>query len=199
MTSLFEKLDTVTLPEAEADTAVWGSWLARLAADNGIQADEMVLLLHADDGVIWGRLAGESLALSSDAYEAVNVKLRPQTIQQMRLFGDAGELLVWRRRDGFTGRVITMEADTAVGKDNTYDEAYLLWGEQTADAVNGFTLLRAGARELLHAPPGNGETAKMKVRHYIQYDEAGQAYIAVSRVLGLEWADVSKGGESNDF
>ncbi len=66
------------------------------------------LLVHADDGVIWGkRMEDGQLALSSDVfdsqaqYPAIAVELRGPTIQQARIFGEAGELLVWRTEDGF--------------------------------------------------------------------------------------------------
>lgn len=196
MNELYQKLESVTLPDG-SETAVWGQWLKQSAASNGIKSPKMTLLLHADDGVIWGQLEGDTLALSSEAFpDIVGVVLRSKTVQQLRLFSEAGELLIWRDSAGFKGRVVTAAVDTAVGAENCHDEDYLLWGEKSEDPQNGFTLLREGARELLHAPPGSGQSGSMKVRHYIQYDKAGQAYVALSRVKALNW-HTAKGGNSN--
>lgn len=197
MSKLYEKLTSVTLPDG-SDTAVWGQWLNQTAANNGIQSSEMTLLLHADDGVIWGHLVGNTLTLSSDAFSEVAVSLRAKTVQQLRLFGEAGELLIWRTGAGFQGRVVTAAVDTAVGPENCHEEAYLLWGEsQKLNKDKAFTLLREGARELLHAPPGTGHKASLQIRHYIQYDPAGQAYVALSRVVNLIWTDEQEGGNHN--
>jgi CRISPR-associated protein (TIGR03984 family) len=196
MSKLYQPIESVSLPEG-TETAVWGRWLQQLAKSHGADAPEMILLLHADDGVIWGRLVGDSLTTSSDAYEVVATPLRRKTVQQLRLFGAQGELLLWRTNNGMAGRVVTTDADTAVGQGNYYDENHLLWGEKTAESVKGFTLLREGARELLHAPPGTGQKAKLKVRHYIQCDATGQAYVALSRVVALEWTTANDGGDGN--
>ena len=187
MSKLYEKLTSVTLPDG-SDTAVWGQWLNQTAANNGIESSEMTLLLHADDGVIWGLLVGNTLALSSEAFSEVAVSLRAKTVQQLRFFGEAGELLVWRTGTAFEGRVVTAAVDTAVGTENCHEEAYLLWGENIKEQ-DGFTLLQEGARGLLHAPPGSGQSAFINVRHYIEYDPAGQAYVALSRIVSLNWAN----------
>lgn len=192
MSKLYQKIASVTLPDG-SETAVWGQWLNQAAANNGIQSSDMTLLLHADDGVIWGQLQGDNLALSSDAFpNDVGVTLRAKTVQQLRLFSEAGELLIWRDGAGFQGRVVV---DTAVKTDDYHDEDFLLWG--TAIGANdGFTLLQEGGRGLHHAPPGNGETARLKVRHYIQYDEVGQAHFSLSRVVCLDWPKAI-GGDNN--
>ena len=53
----------------------------------------------------------------------------------------------------------------------------------------GFALLREGARGLRHAPPvipQAGQRPKLVVKHYVDYDTEGQAYIALSRLVRLE-------------
>lgn len=195
MSKLYENLAAVTLPDGP-DTAVWGQWLNQTATKNGIQSSEMTLLLHADDGVIWGQLVESTLTLSSEAFSEVAVSLRAKTVQQLRLFGDAGELLVWRTGAGFQGRVVTAAVDTAVGAENCHEENYLLWGEKIKEQ-DGFTLLQEGARGLLHAPPGSGQAASINVRHYIEYDPVGQAYVALSRMVSLNWTNQAEGGNSN--
>lgn len=195
MSELYQKLESVALPNG-SETAVWGQWLTQAAIDNGIRSSEMTLLLHADDGVIWGQLVEGKLTLSCEAFPEVDVSLRARTVQQLRLFGAAGELLIWHTDAGFQGRVVTAAVDTVVGAENCHEQAYLLWGENIEEK-DGFTLLQEGARGLLHAPPGSGQSASINVRHYIEYDPAGQAYVALSRMVSLNWADQAEGGKSN--
>ncbi len=154
------------------------------------------LLVHADDGVIWGkRQADGTLALSSDVFSdskefpSVAVPLRAVTLQQARIFGPAGELLVWRTKKGFVARLIK---DTHLTLKALPDERHLLWhlgNPVKVDQQTGFALLQEGKQGQRHAPPvipqGKRRPA-LKVRHYVDYDEEGQAYIALSRLVGLE-------------
>ena len=188
------KYDIPGLTVSEATPSPGTDVLSFLAGRLPDEADYFLLSYH-DDGVIWGLLVGNTLALSSEAFSEVAVSLRAKTVQQLRFFGEAGELLVWRTGAGFQGRVVTAAVDTAVGKDDYHDEDYLLWGTNISEK-NEFTLLQEGARGLLHAPPGTGETARLKVRHYIQYDEVGQAHYTLSRVLYLDWPKAN-GGDNN--
>jgi CRISPR-associated protein (TIGR03984 family) len=165
------------------------AWLAERTS-----ADMPWLLVHADDGVIWGkRQANGSLALSGelfdnpDDYPTVAVALRSVTIQQARLFGPAGELLIWRSDDGFRARHIE---DGAQPRDHL-DEAYLLWSMGQPKAIDeeaGFALLREGQRGNRHAPPviPQGRRPRLCVRHYLAYDDQGQAYVCMSRLVKLE-------------
>lgn len=187
MSKMYQVIDSIELPASD-ELAVWGSWLTELAEQNGVNAPTLTLLLHADDGVIWGHLSGSALKVSSAAFAQVFVALRASTLQQLRLFGDNGELLLWRTHTGFAGRVITAAADATVGHNNWFDETHLLWGERVGSAVDGFTLLQEGAQGLLHAPPGNGDTVGMRMRHYIQYDATGQASVCLSRIIDLSWS-----------
>jgi CRISPR-associated protein (TIGR03984 family) len=163
------------------------AWLTRQA-----KARELTfLLIHADDGVIWGRFQDGSLTTSGDAFPEVAVALRAVTLQQARLFGLKGELHIWRTETGFSGRYLT-ESD----KDgNTIEEMHLLWGEASdpPGPQDGFTLMRDGVQGLLHAPPielpdpapRRGRRAALCVRHYLDYDGQGQAYVALSRLVKL--------------
>lgn len=166
-----------------------GKWLSARA-----RADMRWLLVHADDGVIWGKVHKDgSLTLSSDLfndadkYPTVAVELRAITIQQARLFGPAGELLIWRGDGGFAARRIEDG-----GRDlDRIDETYLLWhmGNPTAvDEEAEFALLQEGQRGNRHAPPviPQRRRPRLCVRHYIGYDDQDQAYIYLSRLVNLE-------------
>jgi CRISPR-associated protein (TIGR03984 family) len=167
------------------------AWLARQA-----RADMPWLLVHADDGVIWGRRQPDGkLVLSSDvfddpaAYPAVAVKMRAETLQEAWVFGPAGEVRVWRTPNGFEARVLT---DAGGGLEALPDERHLLWHKGSLKAVSeesGFALLQEGAQGQRHAPPvipQVGQRPKLVVRHYVDYDTEGQAYIALSRLVGVE-------------
>ena len=150
------------------------------------------LLAHADDGVIWGkRQPDRRLLLSSDVFPNtdVAVALRAVTLQQARVFGPAGELLIWRTEAGFAGRFIE---DATISLESLPDEQHLLWHQGNpvkVDSIAGFALLQEGARGQRHAPPvipSGSRRPALIVRHYVDYDDAGQAYIALSRLVGLE-------------
>ncbi len=167
-----------------------GAWL--LAWHKNAQNPEMpYLLAHTDDGVMWGIIEKGTLHLSSQQqWQAVSrqVQLTGVKIQQLRLFGSAGELLIWRVGEGvFNGRLL---ADGPTAPPNSYEEHHLLWGEGV-ETGGKFTLLRDGEQELYHAPPlpqARGRRARLKVRHYIEYDARQQAYVGLSRLVGLEQA-----------
>lgn len=149
------------------------------------------LLAHADDGVIWGELRNDGLHLSGDAFPDISPRLRAVTLQQVRLFGSAAELLLWR--DGsiwqsqvIQGRVIQ---DGAGEPCEYYDESHLLWGDRVEEQKDGFLLLRQGSEGLCHTPPLPQTAqlpAQLLVRHYLAYDADGQAYVAFSRLIALQ-------------
>jgi CRISPR-associated protein (TIGR03984 family) len=148
------------------------------------------LLAHADDGVIWGRRDPDGqLVLSGDVFEhpAIAIALRPQTLQRARVFGSGGELLAWRTGNGFAARLIQ---DGPELPPDTLCEKHLLWAlGRPGETRAGFTLLTEGQRGLCHAPPVipiRDKRPALVVWHYVNYDAEGQAYIALSRLAGLE-------------
>lgn len=186
------------------------AWLAQKAQVYGLTH----LLAHADDGVIWGRLdANGRLVTSHDALHNTQAQndrdrrrieaakrslppLRPETLQQARLFGEQAELFIWRDGDGaWRGRLLR---ETADGENpnwsESFDEPQLLWGTHGTPLEDGFTLLEDGAQGLYHAVPlqvalveaSEGrlkQSVRLNIRHYLDYDEQGQAYVAVSRLV----------------
>jgi CRISPR-associated protein (TIGR03984 family) len=190
-----ERWQEITVDEKfEADPRQWLAGHAR--------ADMPWLLAHADDGVIWGkRESNGTLKLSSDVfadpgrYPAVAVKLRTQTLLQARVFGPGGELLLWRTEDGFAARLI--EDGPEPPPDALPDEVHLLWGMGSdVEVRDGFTWLSEGQQGLRHAPPvsvaavRNTSRLALLVRHYVGYDDEGQAFIELSRLVEL----VERGG-----
>jgi CRISPR-associated protein (TIGR03984 family) len=149
------------------------------------------LLAHADDGVLWGELRADGLHLSSNAFDKISPPLRAVTLQQARLFGPSAELLLWKDGTGWQARLIQ---DGAGESGEYYDETHLLWGSEVEQYQDGFALLRQGREGLRHAPPlpqGAQPLARLRVRHYVAHDADGQAYIAYSRLVSIEY----QGGE----
>ncbi len=177
MSGLYEKL---TIDE------MFGRDLKAWLTEKAHERQLPFMLAHADDGVIWGRIdENGDLVVSGDVFHEVEVALRAFTLQQARLFGPLGELLIWRTGTGFSARAIS---DGDRGAANTIQERNLLWGVGM-ESKKGFTLMHEGREGLRHAPPvGNAEGARVElsVRHYIEHDEYGQGYIANSRLVNLE-------------
>lgn len=162
------------------------SWLAQ-----HMSAEMPWLLVHADDGVIWGRWEPDrNVRLSSDVfkdtkkYPAIAVALQTTTVQQCRVFGRSGEVLIWREGMQFRGRI--MEDDDTASEDR-WDEVHLLWGSPVEER-DGFSLLREGRQGPQHAVPivvPQARRAALTVRHYVQPDRYGQAVVVLSRLVHL--------------
>lgn len=180
---------------SESDFQTFAGAPRQWFADQGKRRGLEFFLAHDDEGVIWGKIEDGQLKLSSEVFTEVEVELLALTLQQARLFGEAGELLVWRGEgQQWHGRYL---ADASISEeDRLDDEPHRLWGEAT-ESKDGFTLMREGVQGLLHAPPiklTRGEGAILKVRHYLDYDEQGQVYIALSRLVAVE----KRGKKTND-
>ena len=156
-------------------------WLATKAKAHNLS----YLLAHADDGVIWGWKNGnDQLITSGEVFNDVAVELRLHTLQQARLFGPEGELLLWFDGQNFSARFI---ADGKEKPDAAYEETHWLWGEGE-ESKDHFTLMHEGREGLRHAPPvehAEGARIGMIVRHYLYYDSYGQAYVENSRHVNL--------------
>lgn len=159
------------------------SWLA----DQAHQRELDTLLAFADDGVIWGKLEKGQWIFSGNLFPAVKVELRPETLREVHLFSQKGELLMWRNASGFSYRFIGGK-DEPHGEENVIEGVFRLWGIGKL-VNNGFTLMEEGQQGFLHAPPvadALERKAQLRVRHYIAYDDDGQASIMYSRLVALE-------------
>lgn len=182
--TVLQTITTVTMPDEFHDSPA--AWLIEQAPAHNLRW----LLAHADDGVIWGEVQGDKLRLSSNAFPEVSPPLRGITLQQLRLFGENGELLLWRTDDGFTARLLLDGQGTKMVE--CFEEPYLLWGTHVEETKDGFSKLCQGAQGLRHTPPVHlraTDDGKLEghvtlvVRHYLDYDEDGQAYVNTSRLV----------------
>jgi CRISPR-associated protein (TIGR03984 family) len=165
--------------------------LVRWLQDKAKQYELKYLLAHADDGVIWGKFLDNQnyhLITSGDVFLQL-AKLRTCTLQQCRIFGKNAEVMLWKVGDNWKARLIKDDNNP----EYLPDENQILWGTQREQENNGFTLVSDGSQGLKHAIPLTGINFKgkdyrplrLKVRHYIDYDNEGVARIYLSRLVDL--------------
>lgn len=154
------------------------------------------LLAHAEDGVIWGRFDQGNLVTADQVFPQLP-KLRLMTLQQCRIFGEAGEVLLWRSHNIWKYRFVSDP-----GK--YIPETQMLWGTHRAkkkdgsefEESQGFTLVEDGSEGLRHAVPLVNipfsrdrvklvRPLRLHVHHYINYDQNGVARIYLSRLVNL--------------
>lgn len=167
-----------------------GAWLAEQAHAHGLTT----LLAHAYDGVIWGTMKGTSLLLAPATF-GMSPALRPETLQQARLFAGDAELMAWRDGAG-PWRARLLRDGPGVGHGWCLDEDQMLWGD-TAERgpEDEFTLVADGQQGLRHAVPltgirfpGSGQRPlRLGVRHYLAADADGMLHIIHSRLTRV-WA-----------
>lgn len=166
------------------------AWLTTQAREYGLTT----LLAHADDGVIWGKMASDELVTSDQPFPEVSPPLRAPMLQQARLFSSEAELLLWREERGWQARLVQ---EGSGDNGDYYDEAQLLWGNQHKEIKKGFTLVSEGQQGLLHAPPlevpktafaPTHHPLRMDLRHYLTTDPAtGLLQVTLSRLMAVRF------------
>lgn len=89
------------------NTEALHSWLKQQAQTYSLK----YLLAHAEDGVIWGRFDRDKLTTAREIFykpefEVDFPTLRLITLQQCRVFGKSGEVLLWRVGETWRSRLI---------------------------------------------------------------------------------------------
>ncbi|MGB3266167.1 MAG: CRISPR-associated protein Csx19 [Microcoleus sp.] len=167
------------------------SWLESQAPS--VSEQTSYLLAHAEDGIIWGRFDSKKLTTAEKIFhkrDQVDLpELRLLTLQQCRIFGRDGEILLWRISETkFKWRFIGNPNEDKI------PESQILWGTNGIKRDN-FTLLWDGSQGLKHVVPFtdielNGDRlvkpVRLLVHHYIKYEEeTGLARIYRSRLVDL--------------
>jgi CRISPR-associated protein (TIGR03984 family) len=179
-------IDPTDIPSSFADRG--GRWLADRTLALLPASESVFALVHADDGVIWGRLENRGLIVSRDAEVA---PLRSATVQQCRLFSPSGELFMWRVSDNrWRGRVMT---DTDKMPYSVIEEHQILWGRKVEPALGGFSRLYEEGEGFSQLVPFeitqdevDANRPSLVVRHYVAEDSDGQCRIAFSRLSGFD-------------
>ncbi|NUN51723.1 MAG: TIGR03984 family CRISPR-associated protein [Planctomycetaceae bacterium] len=180
-------VEVTDLAEVEADVRAWLEAHAK---------DLSTLLALSDDGVIWGYRDGGKLATSGEgSCGPPHPPLRAATLQWARVFGEAGELYLWRTSDGWGARRVrtASEGETSLWS-GQFDEDQILWGTHaTPEASTGFSKLTDGSEGLAHLVPlpnlkfeGPGRRLRLQVRHYLTTDDYGAERVAASRLVALK-------------
>jgi CRISPR-associated protein (TIGR03984 family) len=157
------------------------------------------VLAHSDDGVTWGRFDEDAgrWHLGHDAFPDVSPPIRAQALQELRVFGNEGEVLIWRAEEGLRGRLIK-DAGPAGPRDETdplrpSEEFRILRGDRVhGDAAGGFTRVTdaTGAEQVLPIKLDEARirqrNVRLHVRHYwVQDADDGTVRVAVTRLVKL--------------
>lgn len=153
------------------------------------------LLAHAEDGIIWGKFQDGNLTTADSVFSQF-AKLRKLTLQQCRIFGEHSEVMLWKADDSDNGFKARLIEDQDMDKKECIHEYQILWGTHGDKRDSeGFTLLWDGKQGLKHAVPFTDielekdgklkRPVRLKVNHYIDYDDAGVARIYLSRLVNL--------------
>lgn len=180
-------LERMSIPTDTVPTNL-KDWLATHAQ----QYQLPYLLAHADDGVIWGHFHQGHLC-TSDRVLKESPPLRIKTLQQCRIFGQSGEILLWQVGDAWKAGLVTNPDAERIEEKRIEEEQLLLGTHGKIHASEGFTVLWDGAQGLKHAVPFTqiqlqenqelDQSLHLVVHHYIDYDEAGVARVALSRLV----------------
>jgi CRISPR-associated protein (TIGR03984 family) len=175
------------------------TWLE--AKVNDLQSTEIYLLSFHDDGVVWGKIKGGKLLTSDNLSNSPSPEFRTKTLQELRLFGEKGQLHVWRigetqfkaslALDGETGEYELLLSEEE--KEDEKQEEQVLYGTDYVSDNGEFMIVRDGSEGLRHAFPivdaskfdSKKRPLRLKVNHYIEYDQDGCARIAYSRLVKI--------------
>lgn len=165
------------------------------------------ILAHCDDGVTWGRFEGDAVKLSCSEFPRwPTPKPLPGSVQQLRIFGKKGELLIWRQgaeSDQFSGRLLAASPEEAPENEPSRPlyECYILAANRLADgeaaSPSGFTAVAEGNGRTQVVPLtvkssdfGTGRYVLcLDVCHYFEVDmdnpdeATGSVRIAASRLI----------------
>ena len=160
------------------------------------------LLAFCDDGVVWGYhdATHKTWKDSSGAFPDISPTLTYSSLQELRLFGEAKEVLIWRQNGSFQGRILSDIEGEQFNNDDPWrpsDEVRLLLGDRIlAGPKDGFTLVgdATGSQQVVPLPcsensfRGGKWPLRLSVRHYFERDEeeeSGAVKVAVSRLVNV--------------
>lgn len=193
------------------DSSTCQQYLCWLRGERNEAPDSAIRLVwalaHCDDGVTWGRYdqAARAWRLGNQVAPGVSPPIRPETLQELRLFGEDAEVLIWRTGAGLRGRVLrdsdfAADRDDAAGPLRPLDESRIVRGSLVlAQCEHGFTHIGdgTGAEQVLPLSVSGEQLqsarVRLDVRHYHEADETtGAVRIAATRLVRL--ASLASGG-----
>jgi CRISPR-associated protein (TIGR03984 family) len=197
--SLFQELSTATIDDKLNESLE--NWLKKQAITENYYLP--YLLAHTEDGVIWGRfdIQTRSFEISKQLFPEYDFpNLRLSTLLQCHIFGEAGEVLLWKSNKKWCARLILQSKVSKLLQHQqigVIPENQILWGTQGKTRDN-FTLLSDGSQGLKHAVPISVEESyfdkdkkeyrpvRLELHHYFCYEKDGIARIFVSRLVSIK-------------
>lgn len=177
------------------DSPTSRAWLDHVlgrAAAPATLGESVWLLCHDDDGVTWGRLEDSGWRLGSTLFPHLCPPPSAITLQELRIFSDLAEVLIWRARDGLRGRIL--RDSTRPGDDvscSPHDEDRRLLAGRIIERKGGFTRVGngTGAEQALpiHVWEDPSRWPRLRVRHYFARDEeTGCVRVAATRLVEVK-------------
>lgn len=190
---------------ADSDKNSWA--LCRACASS--EDETLWVLAHTDQGVTWGIIEATRTRLSTNAIARwPTPEIDETSIQQLRVFGALGEVLIWRDEDtrALNGRLLTDDDSVSVGWVAPRSGIRVIAASRVADGgttTNGFTAVAEGngrthvvpwalleddfeSRGIVGAYP-----LVLRVKEYFKLDrDSGCVRISASRLVALarkEW------------
>lgn len=185
------------------DSAACQRYLAWLLGEDEAAAPEGAIgldwvLAHCDDGVTWGRHVSGVWRLGNQVAPEVSPPIHRESLQELRLFGETSEILIWRTDAGLRGRVIRDGGPAPDPGDTSNplrpsDDSRILRGVHVvAQREHDFTHVgdRTGAEQVLPLAVTIEQLrtgqVRLAVRHYFESDaETGAVRIAATRLVTL--------------
>ena len=159
------------------------AWLIEHAAALSAPSEigDAYALIHAVHAVRFATLKGSNLDTASDSV------LEPHLVQEIRVFGESGELHLWRLGTEFHWRILQ---DFSIPDDQDHfhvDYRYYLWGNHLAG--DGCTLVDSNRGMSIVLPvagtPNSRAHATCTVRNYLCYDGDGRVQMLDARLVSL--------------
>lgn len=169
-------------------------WVAGGTAPAGCDHGFTWLLAHCRDGVTWGRRENSRWRLSSEPFPDLCPAVSRDNLLEMRLFGEKGEIMLWRSDEEFQGRRLVDEPHQPVDSPTRPDdETRILMGDRLLEGPKqGFSRVTTAAGTQQAVPLECTERdfksghwpLRVRVRHYFEHEpQTGAVRVAASRLV----------------
>lgn len=178
-------------PLADEACRAWLAWVLGEGPLPGEVASPAWLLVHGDSGVTWGVRDGSTWRLGSDAFPDLCPRPSAETLQELRVFWPAAEVLLWRHGRTVGGRLLRDVARRGDHGDplRPDGEERLLLAVRVYEEQGHFARVGDGTGAQQALPlmrPRGVPPDRIRVRHYFSQDEkTGVVRVAASRLVEL--------------
>lgn len=166
-----------------AQATDWLDWLIGRGPPPAQAYGVCFALAHTDSGVTWGYLVQAAWKLGSSVDPGLCPIPTASSLHELRLFGNAAEVLIWRGDNGLQGRILADDGTDFGPLDplRPMDEARRLQGEGQKSRDGFVPYIDAGGARHLAPESFPGE---FSVRYYFEQDSStGAVRIAATRLI----------------